>query len=47
MTNVSFSLYLVVVSKEVSSRLLLQHHACIPAAMNLTMMIMNSNPLNL
>ena len=43
----SFSLYLMVVSKDVSSQLLLQHHAYIPATMNLTMMIMDSKPLNL
>ena len=39
--------FLLLLDKDVSSQLLLQCYVCLPAAMLPTMMVMNSNPLEL
>lgn len=39
------SLHLVVVSQVVNSQLLWQHHACLPVAKLLTVMVMDTNHL--
>ena len=38
---------LLLLDQDISSQLLIQHHACLPAAMLPAVMIMNLNPLNL
>jgi hypothetical protein len=41
------SLYLTLVDQDVSSQLLLQNHACLPAGMLSTIMVTDSSPLEL
>lgn len=41
------SLYLLFVGRDVSSQLVLQHHACLPVAMLPIVMVLDSNPLKL
>lgn len=45
MCHSQLALCLLLVDKDVSSQLVLEHHACLPVAMLPPMMAMDSNPL--